>query len=268
VTTSYKLVHYLPDPYTGWRVPVAAVVYDGRSVALVRAPTIPDAVAMGGATAGATLSLVMEGLADVSRFDSLPSSIGPHAVLGDARFIPAGTEDPVVWLAEHLLPRAAKDNHETTTPKSHHRATYGKRFFETWKVEGWVETRPFHPGRDWNAWLGEDRNLKPVSHWVGGRSKLLLMEPIVPTSRDVEKSLSEVSTLFSAYRFQMQEHKEDRATLIAYVLPTRFGGTRVPPIEGAHKVIYTEDTSQRHEFLELIREVGSSSDRQQHIEVE
>lgn len=84
----YRMVLFVPDPFSGARFPIAALVQDAGKVSVVHAPHIPCATCLGGENAAAVVQIILSDLVGVTTIDELPESIGPHAMLGDRRGIP------------------------------------------------------------------------------------------------------------------------------------------------------------------------------------
>lgn len=108
--TRYRIVHFVPDPFTGARIPIAAVVAYAGTVALALATRLPSADCLGRVSLLATMHMVLHALAAVESLDVLPIAVGPHAVLGDARYVPEGVANPVAWVTEHVLPSDAEES--------------------------------------------------------------------------------------------------------------------------------------------------------------
>ena len=97
VLALFRVVTYVPDPFIGSRVPIAALVSASGSVVVLPATRLPCAACLGGESA---LELVRDVLATLARgtaFDRLPSSVGPQVALGDVYEVPDATA-PVSWV--------------------------------------------------------------------------------------------------------------------------------------------------------------------------
>lgn len=97
----YRLVWLVPDPYSGGRVPLGALMARDGEVSFVRADT-----------AGLrSLSPEIRALADIVReqldlaisFDDLPAGAGPQVIAGGVIAVPAAVREPGRWLAEGVL---------------------------------------------------------------------------------------------------------------------------------------------------------------------
>lgn len=259
-STRYRLVHFVPDPFQGARVPVAAVLQAEGRVSVHEVPHIPGPECLGGKDRAALVSLMLEGLGQMSSFEQLPAALGPQAVLDTAREVPAGV-NAQKWLERRL---AATTQSEEKQPKSHRppqRATFGYQFFSNWGVATWVQ-KTFEPGVDIQGFLPSAAPIGKVSHYVEGQSEILLMEPLLPSRMHTDEDLHKVACLFGGYKAAIKDAGEERATLIAYVLDggnvetrQRIGSALRPY---ADQVIDTSQDVAREQFLGRIRGVGQS----------
>jgi hypothetical protein len=261
----YRLVHFVPDPFTGARIPVAALVAGGGGVSVASATHLPAAACLGRAPTYAAMQMVLEALSAAESFDVLPVAVGPQAILDVERQIPGDVSDPVKWVVEHVLPRVT-ENRPPRETRSHHRDTEGYRFFETWNVSRYVQRR-FRPDQAWSE-LGSTtpRMLAQVSHWVGAPNVgLLLMEPIVLTRPGLQGDLIEVHQRFASYRLfldsgDIPEETREKTKLYVYVLAGGKAQDRHSALTSFTSVgattIDTESESARQSFLGEIRSVG------------
>lgn len=105
MTARFRLVQYMPDPFSRTKITIGALVeVDGR-VELVRARTLPDPEYMGGRTAWATMQRVLDLLETPAGFDIHTGEISPLAGFTEPRGIPAEVEDPVAWVTSTVLPQ-------------------------------------------------------------------------------------------------------------------------------------------------------------------
>src|ERR1017187_6147506 len=81
MTARYRVVHFVPDPFTGARIPLAAIVAGGGGVSIASAGHVPGAVCLGRPSTYAAMQMVLESLSTVESLDVLPVAVGPHAVL-------------------------------------------------------------------------------------------------------------------------------------------------------------------------------------------
>lgn len=261
MTARYRLVHLTPDPFSGARLPLGAVVV-GRNgeVQIAKVAHLPLAC-----LGNRGLQLAVQRLharLDTIRSDaSLPPAFGPYATLSDAVVIPDAVADPLRWVDELLNP-ARPQEHRTPEPRGAQRARLGYRFFETWKVDRFVR-KTFRPRQDGRAWLGQHAaGLPELSHWVDGREGVLLMEPVVPSRARFATDLKELAQRMGAYRYALERANPVRSgQLIAYVTaggdPDRRVAARETLAPFAHEVVDTDDDAARERFLAAIRRVGA-----------
>lgn len=270
MNASYRIVQFVPDPFSGWRVPVAALVKVGEAVRVVPSPVTPGPACLGGTPRAALFRMISEALVGADNLDHLPAGVGPQAVLEKVHLAPMADLDAAArWVAEFVLPQpVARERSDAARHPAPARRMHGARFFETWQVAEYVAPT-FKPDTDWGGRLKGLGAYGSVSHWVGGRDDVLLLEPIVPTRHQFAGDLSEVARLFGAYRFALGQAAEasteaapgkSPATLIAYVLSgsDERKADAVSGLKAAHHVIDTDNPGDRARFLGMIRDVGRS----------
>jgi hypothetical protein len=265
MNATYRIVHFVPDPFSGWRVPVAALVQVGAEVRVVPSPMVPGPASLGGRPAAALFRMIAASLSEVRTLDRLPAGAGPQAFLDVARTAPvAGLDAAAAWIASHVLPQHVPVTRAAPlTTHAPPRRMHGTRFFETWHVATFVKPT-FEPASDWDGRLGPLAAYGDVSHWVGGRDDLLLLEPIVPSRAKFAEDLEAVAKVFGAYRFALSQLADTASpTLIAYVLggsDERKQDAATALGAAAHRVVDTDDPVARRHFLDEIRAVGRSGD--------
>jgi hypothetical protein len=264
MSVRYRLVHFLPDPFSGARVPVAALVGGDGRISVAQAMYLPAAACLGSSATEAALGLVLESLGGAKTLDSLPVGAGPQAVLGPVTNVPPGVADAAEWVRQHILPRPLRQT--TATEPATKRPTYGSRFFKQWSVDNLVHKR-FRPSREWAGLISTPSpGLEPVSHWTGNaQTGVLLMEPIIPARLKHAADIREVFSRFAGYRVFLgavaMGALERHTQLCVYVLP---GGTTdardavrtaFNPLQA--RIVDTEIDRERDEFLTLIRTLGA-----------
>jgi len=266
VSASYRLVHFTPDPFTGARMPLGAVVVgrDG-AVHVAKVNHLPLAC-FGDRGLQVAVQRLHARLDGIGNAESLPPVFGPYAALGEAVLVPDSVTDPLAWV-DALLNPARSTERRVSRPRGAHRSSLGYRFFETWGVERYVR-KTFRPGTDWGGWLGRHAaGLPDLSHWVAGAVQALLMEPVVPTRTSFEADLKEVAQRIGAYRYAVEQDDHGRrGRLIAYITagghPDRRDEARETLAPFAHEVVDTDDASARDRFIETIGRVGAEGDGQ------
>ncbi len=256
----YRVIHFVPDPFIGTRFAVGALVRDGTTITFEKAQHIPAAPCLGGDAVLATLEAILRDMDDASlTFATLPESIGPHASLDTTRQVPVGVRYPLAWVREHVLPRPS-DVRTIPEPRAQ-RATEGFRFFETWGLAGYVR-KQFRPPPTWTGLGHGAEALPPISHWVDGMNRLLLLEPIVLTRPSADAEVNDVARDFGMYRYALTKFNGSTPNLelLAYVL---HGGSRQRRAEAigrvapfAHRVVDLASDPERKRFAEEIRSVG------------
>src|SRR6266511_3725193 len=121
----YKLVHFVPDPFSGARVPVAALIQDEHGLRITRAPHLPGPDCLGRASAEEAMLMVLDSLQESDSFSALPRSAGPHVTLDVARSIPLDVDDAAGWVEKFVLPQRRERTTAVRATKSHQRATWG-----------------------------------------------------------------------------------------------------------------------------------------------
>ena len=259
MTARFQIVHFEPDPFSGSRFAVGALVENGASVQLVTG-WVPGPRCLGGDQASALVRMLLESLRTCRRLGELPMSAGPQVQIAPVQSVPGGVADPASWVRDHVLPQrpAREDDLGESAPFAPRRETAGFRFFETWNVAQWVKKKYRPPAVP--EWARPD--LAPdISHYVPGTSRLLLMEPLVTTREAFEKDLEQVGQTFLAWRgLQRYMQLPQEQTLITYI----HGGAqdRVAEARRALKhvdrVFDVDEPGDRGEFLALIRQVGAT----------
>jgi hypothetical protein len=98
----YRIVLYLPDPFTELQIPIGALVESGGTVTPVIASKFPSADYL----SAPGEMLMRHAVQDLQKVKSmhLPMSFGPHFVLTDLVTHPLEDADPVDFVRDHFLP--------------------------------------------------------------------------------------------------------------------------------------------------------------------
>lgn len=256
----FRMVHFVPDPISGARFPMGALVRDGKAWRTVLAKRLPGPESLGGVKTARLLNLLLDDLEKLRTADEIYQRLGPQVLVEERTLIPDEVKDPFVWVQRFALPR--KVEVPTSAPKQVRgptRSTEGKRFLKTHGVGKFVRPR-FEPSRFIDSADQRIQHLRPISQWVLGREKLLLMEPMVPRRPQWEEDLTEINTQCSAYGFHLQEGLNGhQGELIVYVLP---GGEREErdmireTLEPVSTVIDGADDTALQGFIDQVRAVG------------
>lgn len=107
----YRIVFFEPDPFTGARWPLGAVVDhgDGR-VSAVQAGHVPGACCIGSSCEAVLARRLHARVGTITDFDQLPTPFGPYSYLGEARQLPPGVTDPLGWVASGLPKNVEADD--------------------------------------------------------------------------------------------------------------------------------------------------------------
>src|SRR5699024_4669554 len=124
MTALFRMVHFVPDRFTGARFPIAALVATGGGLRVVSAPHRPGNECLGGPQAGDLLDFVVEALGDVVRIDDVPPAIETCVDFGEVHRVPTGATDPATWVQDAVLtpPRGAGRS------RGQNRNTIGREF--------------------------------------------------------------------------------------------------------------------------------------------
>lgn len=266
MTAEYRILHFVPDPFVGTRIPVAALVRQGSSLGFAKACFVPGPACVG-SRESELLAMTLDSLQRVESFDVLPSAVGPHFVLEQIRAVPGTVEEPVAWVQRHVLPAQRHVDHQPKSPRQPKRAVCGFRFMETWTVARYVK-KDFNPAVSLFEARADHTAMPKISHWVGTpEHELVLMEPVALERSHLDDEVREINTRFAAYRFFLDRGGFLPAStkLLAYILP-HSTNTRSESVSerlsAAHEVVDTASERERLPFIEMIRTVGSRYDGQ------
>jgi hypothetical protein len=262
MTSSYRLIHFTPDPFTGARFPLGALVAAGDgAVQVAKVAQLPSAACLGDRNLAVSVQRLHARLDAVHSIDTLPAVFGPYTTLSERREVPAGVSDPLAWV-QHMLSPERPSPDRLVTPRGAQRGSLGYRFFETWSVARYVR-KTFRPAADQGGWLGTHAaGLQQITHWAQGEDAVLLMEPVIANRPQLEHDLQEIAARFLAYRYALEKTEEGRrGELIAY-LPAgghadQRGQARETLAAFAHRVVDTDDPVSRATFLHDIRSTGA-----------
>lgn len=266
MTARYRLVQFVANPFAGAAMPIAALLEREGEVHLIPGRA-PGAGCLGSVRSSRLVSLLMRELR-YAQFESLPISVGPQAILSEIRPVPSGVRDPDKWIANVILARHPEQGElENTQVRGQRLASQGFRFFENYGVARYVRKR-YVP--EPSSALKDAHSISNVSHYVRGRNRLLLMEPLSPLRESWRSDVRDIAEMFGAYQYLLaQTRKSASTTLWAYILA---GGTRAERAElrsaiepFADRIADTTDGPSRSEFLQQIREVGRSNESETYL---
>lgn len=262
MTAAFRVVHFLPDPLLGGRVPLAAIVRHDGGLTLARVPHLAGDALLGRASATAVMHIILDDLARLDSFDALPRSVGPQVVLDDPRDVPVGVEDPVEWVRGLL--GSVRDGKRSTSDRTHdrHRVRYGALFLKAYGVDSVVH-RKFRPAPSMEVGA-RGAQLGPIAQYVRNNDDLLLLEPLVPVRTQWRDDLIQVTERFAAYKYALGQgaHLDASPTFYAYVLR---GGPDDRRAEIADRlagvadfVVDTANDNAVRPFVARIRAVGGA----------
>lgn len=258
----YKIIHFLPDHFSGERIPVGAVVAENGSVNVVLADRTPGPECLGSDATYMLLRDTLDELRQLTSLERLPMSIGPHFEMSEASDLPALDGDAVSWLRQRILPRAM-EKPSSSRKRGPSRSSVGLDYLRQFNVARYV--KQFRPKKDLHELNGASESLPAISQGVRGANQLLLMEPVIPTRRQLDKDLKTIGTNFFAYRGAFQTHPIDTdVDLIAYVTPGGNASIRSEIVarlgESADRVYDVTAMSARKDLVNLVATIGKSGD--------
>ena len=117
MSLSYRLVYFVPDPFVGTRLLVAALTQDDDgNMELVRATRLPDVNGAGGPRKLKLLHRILDGLCEEADLESAPHRVGSHVAMDDIRTLPDSIANPSEWLKQHLLPHGHDEQSDERIP--------------------------------------------------------------------------------------------------------------------------------------------------------
>jgi hypothetical protein len=211
MTAAYRLVTYIPDPFVPVPYPVGAVVRDGNQVSTVRVARAPSFHALGSRRRALMCQDLIEDLANIKRFDSLPESFGLHAALGPEQALPKGIRNPAEWVSIHILNRKV-DNGGFRTDQAKQRRTQGyealmKAIVREHVPRSWIEKTLKSSDRP--AWMSNWGEMPEVSHFVARGQRMLLMEPLVLNRQGLDEEIGQVVATMGLYRLAAIRRKAE-----------------------------------------------------------
>lgn len=267
-----RVVHFVPNPLSGARLPVGVIVGLGLRSEFHPALLLPKADSLGDVRLEMLLRTVLDRLsASAVTLDGLPVGAGHHFKLGDLMQLPARSlPDAVRWVQSHILPvpEAISEHPRKPASASARRAVEGLQFFDRLKVGRWLRSR-FEPRRALDPWWRERGPLlHPITHWVQGARELVLLEPIsfAMTPREVVTEVKLVSTRLAAYTGQIEHHPQPAMIdLAVYLLPggqpeVRSQTADLLTLGNVRKIYDTQAEADRSRLMKRIQTVGSTAE--------
>ncbi len=260
MSAQYRLIQYMPDPFTRTKVTVGALVRWNGQVRVATADALPGPQCLGGRSAWVNVRMILDAIGASENFELPSGDVSALALIGEVESVPRSVDDPVHWVRKAVLPQSESlQGTEPVTPRRPRRDTLGERFLEQWHVAKFVESR-FDAQKE----LGETAPVAhKITHWVPGSHQVLLMEPIVGNRPSLEQDLKLISESFLAHQRLFQKVGSKRSpTCIAYVIPNGYGGA-VGDVsarlqQSADLVVNVDDPPQRRDFVNRIMTVAKS----------
>ncbi len=209
----YRVVHFIPNPVSGARVPVAALLRAEGRIRVLSPEHYPGAECLGSSRAVNLLRAIRPQLERIDDFGNLPESLGPLFQLGHVQEV-AMVQDVDTALRRLLFPIVSKPKIQ----RGPQRARQGANWLERNGVSSdWIRGG-FRP-----ADVGLESKVKIATHFVKGNSGLLLMEPIVAAARSRSDVLGAIE--LATTRLRSADHVlnsagfERERGFVAYLLP-------------------------------------------------
>ncbi len=255
MTARFRVIHFVPDPFSGGRVPIAALVEQAGHVHVAFAESKWERLLPSNARLVARL--IRESLGQRASFDDLPASSGPHALLGEVRIVPREVTEPVRWVRGAIFGLGAEPTPEAKPVER--RQQVGFRLLSNWKVDQWVRRR-YRPAEDTNKYA---KVLPEISQYVLSQAGLLLMEPVLASQPHFSNQLQHVGTSFMAWRHSLEGSKRaPRPSFFAYVI-SEGDRDRVAEAHDAlgdlATVVDVAVPKERDGLITTIRKIGQSA---------
>lgn len=256
MNATFRLVHFVADPFTGARFPVGALVRTRDRIQVARTPEPIDLGLARTSGAAATARLVADALAEARNFDELPAAAGPQAELGEEREIPPEVASPVDWVRDCVLLRATPLRQRAPAATSKERRAAGYRFLKQYGIAQFVGQR-LH-ARELVPGLKAASVLTDISQYVRGPNRLLLIEPVLIVHAHQPKTIRRIGTTFMAWQHALERTEfAHRTEYYAYVLDregtNRAGEVRELLSGSDVKVLDVNRTDERTHFIDVVR---------------
>ena len=259
--SAFRTIYFRPRIALDWRIPVAALVRTRGGVKGVAADVLPDPRCLGSAASRGILEQGLRELLDCLEWSALPVSMGPHFELGREQMLPE-VHNPVGWVRRQALPTRGEQDGESTDSQPKVR-TIAWNHLRAWGVSSFVQKNLGPKVINETARIPDE--VAAITHYVAGRSTVLLMEPVILGRRmqDVRNTIGRIYQRLSTYEHNWDRSRGSRqCSSLAYILP---GTSPRDVIEDAARklapiatVFRTGDDAARHEFTQRIQTVGTS----------
>lgn len=117
MTATYRLIHFVPDPFTGMRFPLGAIVAESGNVRVTKVAKLPSASCLGDHTLALAIQRLHGRLDAIASADALPAVFGPYASLTEPKEVPQGVTDAFSWV-EGLINPPRLEMKQVVTPRN------------------------------------------------------------------------------------------------------------------------------------------------------
>lgn len=255
----YRLVYFTPDPFSGSRFAIGALVGNEQAASFTRADHIPGPACVGGPAAWLSLQKSLESLSSLERLEADRGFASQLISMSELSNVPRACPDPVAWVRRSLLPVEARQPTQTSRVRGLNRSSWGRRFFEHWSVSRFVKSR-FSLDKHVSVAEGLPTLSHKPTHYVLGRDEVLLMEPLVGTRASFASDLPQVSGCLLA---QLKQFELARTRLVpqlvAYVFSNGYRGAMSEArreFGSFVEIVDVETEGPRAQFLERIQRLG------------
>lgn len=110
----FRMIQFVPDPFSGARIPIGALVETDRGLEIATASELPSRDCLGGRATETLVQGIVEALKTSELdFDELPPKIGPQVRLGEPQILPVAGKYALEWLTVHVFPGHSDDGVST-----------------------------------------------------------------------------------------------------------------------------------------------------------
>lgn len=80
----FNIIHFIPDPISGARVPMGALVHEGSSFRIALADHLPGADCLGGTKTARLLNFLVDDLQNIQRAAEIYQRLGPQVLVDES----------------------------------------------------------------------------------------------------------------------------------------------------------------------------------------
>lgn len=251
--TTYRIAHFIPDPFLGAKLPMGVVVESHGQVHVHTNPHTPDVRCAGGV---AHQYAWMRGVELLKNWDAagLPAGIGPHVEVSAPMDVPEAFDLDTLVMKLFADRDVEPDEGESLARhRGPRRSTLGYQFLKNFGAARHVRKR----FRATKETLATAVHLDPISQYSTGAERTILLEPLAFEQRALEDDLRHVATRASAYANAIGlDGREDKFSMVVYLLA---GGGRkerhlaMDSLEPFARVVDTTDKQMRDTFFDELR---------------